>query len=301
MEISRTTRKNIVDWLTVEGIAWSGRLDDLQFLGRIYDLEAMPSTDRRFQSAASDIRQHRLNNYDWEDDWIYTDPRFDLLACPEDQFLTFLAETLHPVVRPEASEVTRLAEVFNDFLREDGFELVARTKIGGLPVWAGQRRSLTGGAALPALRAARGKFDAEYVLRQITRMETAVEDDPALAIGTAKELVETTCKAILEARGKPVVGREDLPKLVRLVAEELALVPEKVSPTVREPETVRKILGSLTTLVSGIAELRNVHGTGHGRSPTSRPLSSRHAKLAVGAASTLAVFLFETHQVRSSP
>jgi hypothetical protein len=40
-------------------------------------------------------------------------------------------------------------------------------------------------------------------------MEEFVETDPALAIGTAKELVKTTCKIILWARGKSDAGNPD--------------------------------------------------------------------------------------------
>lgn len=298
MTIRRSTRKNVLDWVSVERTAWSGRLEEDQFLARIFDLEKLPSTDGRFETAAGDIWQHRVNNNDGPDDWVFSDSRFNLLGCPDETFLLFLTEMLHPVVRPDVEEAKRLAETFNDLLNDDGYELVARAKVGGKPVWAGQRRSLRGSAALPALRVAREKFDADYVLRQITRMEVAVEDDPGLAIGTAKELVETTCKAILEFRGKPATGREDLPKLVRAVAEELDLLPDDVSPTARDPETVKRILGSLATVASGVAELRNAYGTGHGRSPGARGLGTRHAKLAVGAAATLAVFLYETHEER---
>ena len=55
---------------------------------------------------------------------------------------------------------------------------------------------------------------------------------------------------------------------------------------------------SETTIVSGLAEIRNLYGTGHGKHGKHRGLSARHAKLAAGAAGTLAVFLFETHQNR---
>ncbi len=40
----------------------------------------------------------------------------------------------------------------------------------------------------------------------------------------------------------------------------------------------------------------SLYGTGHGQHGSSSGLTTRHAKLAVGAASTLAVFLFETHE-----
>lgn len=61
-------------------------------------------------------------------------------------------------------------------------------------------------------------------------------------------------------------------------------------------ETIRRLLSNLATITSGIAELRNSYGTGHGKAASSKGLGPRHAKLAVGAASTLAVFLAETHR-----
>lgn len=64
-------------------------------------------------------------------------------------------------------------------------------------------------------------------------------------------------------------------------------------------ESIRRVLGSLGGIVSGIAELRNSYGTGHGKPSGSGGLGLRHARLAVGAASTLAAFLFETFNDRT--
>jgi hypothetical protein len=65
--ITTVTRRDIFDRITTEGIAWHGRMDEVQFLSRLWDLADMPSTDYRYSDAAGDIRQHRLNNYDWDD------------------------------------------------------------------------------------------------------------------------------------------------------------------------------------------------------------------------------------------
>ena len=43
--------------------------------------------------------------------------------------------------------------------------------------------------------------------QQYERALAAVETDPSLAIGTAKELIETCCKTILSERGLPEIGR----------------------------------------------------------------------------------------------
>jgi hypothetical protein len=59
---------------------------------------------------------------------------------------------------------------------------------------------------------------------------------------------------------------------------------------------VTRLLSGLNTLVSGLVELRNLHGTGHGREAGTKGLALKHARLAVSAATALAVFLWETHE-----
>jgi hypothetical protein len=140
------------------------------------------------------------------------------------------------------------------------------------------------------------EFDARHMQEQIARMSAAVDTDPALAIGSAKELLETCCKTILAERGKAVTGIEDLPALVKVVRAELRLVPEDVPQAAKGAETIKRLLSNLGTVAQGLAELRSLYGTGHGRDGRSRGLKPRHARLAVGAASALAVFLFETHK-----
>jgi hypothetical protein len=74
---------------------WSGRLDEMTFLSRLYDLEALPSTDDRYRTAGRDIAQHRVLNWDWLDDnWVFT---YEPLALADDDegLLAFLAEMLH--------------------------------------------------------------------------------------------------------------------------------------------------------------------------------------------------------------
>jgi AbiJ N-terminal domain 3 len=78
-QITEVTRRRLVEGLEVRGIVWSGALEDTEFLSRLYDLDALPSTDPRFRSASEDIFQHRVNSpTDWDDDWVFSDPRFGL-------------------------------------------------------------------------------------------------------------------------------------------------------------------------------------------------------------------------------
>ena len=129
---------------------------------------------------------------------------------------------------------------------------------------------------------------------QIDRLAASIDDDPGLAVGTAKELVETVCKTILDERN--VVFRDDdMGKLIRAVTKELRLDPSSISENARGSETIRRTLANLGQVAQGIAELRNLYGTGHGRAGRTSAIKPRHARLAVGAATTLAMFLLETH------
>jgi hypothetical protein len=83
---SDITRRDIVDALSAENIHWNGRLEESEFLSRLFNIENLPSTDPRFKNAAGDIWQHRVNNDDWENNWVFFDPRFSLMNGDDDRF-----------------------------------------------------------------------------------------------------------------------------------------------------------------------------------------------------------------------
>jgi hypothetical protein len=58
---------------------------------------------------------------------------------------------------------------------------------------------------------------------------------------------------------------------------------------------VKKILGAVTTISAGIAELRNRgYGTGHGQGAARTGLGTRHARLAINAARLWCEFMLDT-------
>lgn len=128
----------------------------------------------------------------------------------------------------------------------------------------------------------------------IDRIKKTIEGDPALAIGSSKELVESCCKAILTEKGKTFSTKADILELVRQVADNLNLISAKVPNSKKGSSSIKRVLGSLANIVQGLAELRNLYGSGHGKSPGHEGLSPRHARLCAGAASTLSTFLMET-------
>ena len=299
MKISEATRRDIFDAIVIENVAWAGRLEEPDFLARLFDLKSLSSTDGRFRDAYGDIWQHRINNQDWDDSWVFADTRFNLLHGEDEIFLRFLCETLHPVVRTDPEEVERLRQAYNLLLKNDGYEIVPKAQMAGRTIFTAREIRLSKVSSVEPLKERFHGTDTDYVLSQITRMESAVENDPGLAIGTAKELIETICKTILAERNVKVDGNPDIPKLVKLTAKELKLTPDDISDEAKASDSIKRILSNLATITNGIAELRNSYGTGHGKDARSKGLGARHARLAVGAASTLAVFLVETHHERN--
>ena len=234
----------------------------------------------------------------WEETAPVKDDRFDL-ARSDEALLRFLAGTVHPVVRTGRDEVKILVSMINSHLVHDGYELVKTGEISGRPIYEG-RSVFQVPAALDHVSAVVQVVDRTYLNSQIKLMSDSIETDPHVAIGTAKEMVETICKTVLGDLGITPDSLWDLGRLVRETSSRLALTPESISPNAPAADTIKRLLGNLAQVTAGLAELRNSYGTGHGRALGTTGLNARHARLAVGSASTLAFFLYETHESRRS-
>lgn len=127
---------------------------------------------------------------------------------------------------------------------------------------------------------------------QVTRLRRST-DDPALQIGTSKDLVETICKSILrETDPQFDARRSNFYPLVRATLKSLPLVPD---PSVKGCENIKNVITSLASVVQNLGEIRNLHGTGHGQVGDAASLNSVHGKLAVNAATTIASFLLDSY------
>lgn len=134
-QITAVTRRDVFDLLRRAERDWWGRLDEVAVLDALYDLDALPSTDSRRPTARGDIIQHRVSNYDWEDDWVFEDPRFQLLEGPDEVLLAFLARLVHPEVEPDIDQAARLVDEVNRLLAPDGWALRAREFVSGRPIY----------------------------------------------------------------------------------------------------------------------------------------------------------------------
>lgn len=137
------------------------------------------------------------------------------------------------------------------------------------------------------------KFDNAYIQSQIDVMLNDQESDPTNAIGLAKELIESCCKTILENNQLPT-NYDNLSKLVKATTKTLKITPDDIPDDIPEAKSMKSILGAFATISDGLANLRNTYGRGHGKDNKYKGLSVRHAKLAVGASSTLVHFLWDS-------
>jgi len=296
--ITSLTRREIFDYFTEKKIKWWGRLDELEFLRRICDMDALPSTDDRFPNASGDMLQHRVYNVDWDDDWIFSDPRLQLKAGQDKIFLSFLCEVVHPEVRSDREDVDRLVQFFNQQLGADGWRLIPTSQISGRPVFEARRSSgpqeLSGGLPLRQYQRLR---DPQAFEEHLRRIDAGLGSDPAAAIGSSKELVESACKVILDDYSIEYSRKDDLLELYKKVADALKLKAEAVPTSAQGSQAAQGVLRALVTTVQRLAELRNELGLGHGRTAPSAA-ATRHARLAFNAASTVAQFLLDTWHAR---
>jgi hypothetical protein len=138
------------------------------------------------------------------------------------------------------------------------------------------------------------------VLRDLDRMRQAIETEPDVAIGAAKDAVESVLKHALHELGVHYTGKEGVSDLADLLQRELKLHPGTLAPEGKGVEAVRKILGTLLTQVKALTELRNLYGVGHGRLRRS-PLQPRHARLAARAADAYVTFILDTLHDEKAP
>jgi hypothetical protein len=137
-------------------------------------------------------------------------------------------------------------------------------------------------------------LDFDTVQIEIARALPSLEDDPEDAVTAACSLVEAVCRSILVELGLPLPPRKDMDGLFRAVQEPLGLSPGRSDLPVEVEADIRQTLSGLTSVAKGIGALRTHGGDAHGREKGFRRIDARIARLAINAASSLALFLIET-------
>lgn len=199
-----------------------------------------------------------------------------------------LKEVIAKIVDPrEFSKAEKSVEeavaLLNENLKYDGYEVVRDGHMFKVRELSAGRVKLDASAHVP------DELTQLTIDENIRKCETKLsEGDFSGAITNARSLIEAVLIGIEKDMATDAPAYDgDLVKLYKRVQKLLNLEPDRKD--ISEP--LRQILSGLTSIVNGLAAMRNKMSDAH--AVTYRP-SRHHAKLAVYAATTLADFLFET-------
>ena len=135
-------------------------------------------------------------------------------------------------------------------------------------------------------------LDTEY-----RRAYSQIEADPPAAITASCAILEAVCKTYLLEEGIALPSKQVLGALWAATSQHLGLTPKVV-----EDDDLRQILTGLSSIAVGVAALRTHVGSAHGHAdlPSTKRyrVGARHARLAVHAAHTMALFVLETWEAR---
>lgn len=133
------------------------------------------------------------------------------------------------------------------------------------------------------------KIDEQYVKfiwdKALDRMNT----DPEAAITSARTLLESVFKYILDETNEPYKDGEEFDQLYTKVARKL-----KLSPDQHTEQQFRQILSGCNSVVKGLGSIRNKISDAHAIGPKRAKPSLRHAQLAVNLSGSMAQFLLQT-------
>lgn len=140
------------------------------------------------------------------------------------------------------------------------------------------------------------KIDSAHVQAAWSKALDRRSSDPEGAITSARTLIETVCKHILDDMNVQYDETVDLPKLYRETAKVLNLAPSQ-----HTEEVFKQILGGCTAVIEGLGTLRNRLSDAHGKGKMGIKPAPRHAELAVNLSGSLASYLLATWETRKEP
>ncbi|MEV5980889.1 hypothetical protein [Streptomyces sp. NPDC052114] len=182
--ITAVTRRDIFAYLRGMSRPWWGELDEVTFLEGLYDLDRPTAGNSQLPTVRADIQQHRFNNDDLPDDWIFEDSRLELSDGPDEVLLALLARVVHPEVAADVEEAMEHVDELNSLLAPDGWSLRSREFLSGRPLYEPVRVPPRGPLIpLPLENADTGKLD--LVLGQVFSLLDCAGEE------TARNLLRT--------------------------------------------------------------------------------------------------------------
>jgi hypothetical protein len=273
----------------------------VEFLNSIFDLSSLPSHDSRYKDMAGDLFQHRENNNDWDEDWVFSDPRINLLRCADEKYLQFICEIFHPRTRgmrisSRASEDKkehwrRIPEIIAEINKAISpyYKIVEKDKLGeGFIYTFIDSEKVSSKVAATAVE----KIDAIYIREMYNRAYKDVkEGNLDTALTHARTMVEEVLIYILEQNGKVVPKDGDIRKRYNEVKEIYSM-----HQTAEMDKRINALLGGLEKIITAVTEMRNSVSDSHGAGSERIIIKDYHAALLVNSAMAFADFILSVHR-----
>lgn len=137
-DITQVSRRDILDYILSRESSFYGRLETIEFLKLVWEECGFRGEYYDFKSDEKEMRQHTINNYDWDDKYLLY-KYYDLLECEDEIFLCFLGKCVHPIVIKEVVEIEEFVTNVNNILKYDGHIFELKEKLSGKPVYKANR------------------------------------------------------------------------------------------------------------------------------------------------------------------
>jgi hypothetical protein len=183
----------------------------------------------------------------------------------------------------DSSKRERVADYLNSFLLHDGLQLHLEPSKGILT----RRNGLMDHRALES-KLNRYLFDTTKL--DFERALRSAESDPADGITAACSTVESVCRSILLEDGEELPAKLDISTILTATMKHLDLSPGREDVE----EDVKKILGGMISVVTGIGALRTHAGDAHGREKNRHRVDARISRLSINLSNAMSLFFIET-------
>jgi hypothetical protein len=161
-------------------------------------------------------------------------------------------------------------------------------------LFGGMIISVNGGLAAQNLATILRERDLPAVAAEFQRALNAVDLDPPAGITAACSLLESLLRIYIEDEGMEMPAVKTIKPLWGVVSKHLGL-----EPAAMPDDDLKRILSGMFSIVDGVGALRTHAGSAHGAGRKQYRPQSRHARLAINSAHTLAMFILETWEART--
>lgn len=178
----------------------------------------------------------------------------------------------------------------------------------GLPMWLAEHEprlhrllyahDLAEAVPLDTAVETASELDLPEIVKQLERLHRDLKEGLPAAIGHAKDLVESACKALLGHTG-PGAGARG-PALVDAALRLVDRHPGQFDAADPDAQLLKQLLGATTSQLHAVIGLRNRAGTGHGRAGDV-PLDPALARLTIGSALHAVTYPLHVSDQRAAP